>query len=149
VSVSSRSCRGPWAGSARRSLSVDVRRRWVTAWPEGIAAPLPGNPGGPPAPAKPDITVTDYEPGDTTSIFLNLRVADIEAGCRLWTERGVRFLTPPIDRQAESRCYMRDPDGCLIEVGQATGRSPATWPRSGPRTFRADIFARSRRQLRQ
>ena len=28
---------------------------------------------------------------------------------------------PPIDRDAEIRCYMRDPDGYLIEVGQSTG----------------------------
>jgi len=33
----------------------------------------------------------------------------------------VEFLTSPIDRRAELRCYMRDPDGYLIEVGQATG----------------------------
>ena len=32
-----------------------------------------------------------------------------------------QFLTPPIDRGAEIRCYIRDPDGHLIEVGQATG----------------------------
>jgi hypothetical protein len=33
------------------------------------------------------------------------------------------FVTPPIpiDRGAEIRCYMRDPDGYLIEVGQFTG----------------------------
>jgi catechol 2,3-dioxygenase-like lactoylglutathione lyase family enzyme len=79
------------------------------------------NPGGPPTPDKPGITVVDYEPGDTTSIFLNLRVADIDACYRLWSERGAQFVTPPIDRGAEIRCYMRDPDGYLIEVGQATG----------------------------
>jgi len=79
------------------------------------------NPGGPPTPDKPDITVADYEPGDTTSIFLNLRVADINACYREWSDRGATFLTPPIDRGAEIRCYMRDPDGYLIEVGQATG----------------------------
>jgi catechol 2,3-dioxygenase-like lactoylglutathione lyase family enzyme len=79
------------------------------------------NPGGPPTPDKPDITVVNYEPGDTTSIFLNLRVADIDACYREWSDRGATFLTPPIDRGAEIRCYMRDPDGYLIEVGQATG----------------------------
>ena len=79
------------------------------------------NPGGPPTPDKPDITVVDYEPGDTTSIFLNLRVADINACYKEWSDRGATFLTPPIDRGAEIRCYMRDPDGYLIEVGQATG----------------------------
>src|SRR5580704_11362189 len=67
------------------------------------------NPGGGPTPDKPGITVADYEPGDTTSIFLNLRVADIDACYRLWSERGAQFVTPPIDRGPEIRCYMRDP----------------------------------------
>jgi catechol 2,3-dioxygenase-like lactoylglutathione lyase family enzyme len=79
------------------------------------------NPGGPPTPDKPEISVVDYEPDDTTSIFLNLRVADVEACYRDWSARGAHFLTPPIDRGAEIRCYMRDPDGYLIEVAQATG----------------------------
>jgi catechol 2,3-dioxygenase-like lactoylglutathione lyase family enzyme len=79
------------------------------------------NPGGPPTPDKPGITVVNYEPGDTTSIFLNLRVADIRACYAEWTAKGARFVTPPIDRGAEIRCYLRDPDGYLIEVGQSTG----------------------------
>jgi catechol 2,3-dioxygenase-like lactoylglutathione lyase family enzyme len=65
--------------------------------------------------------VADYVPGDTTSIFLNLRVADIHACYEEWKAKGAVFVTPPIDRGAEIRCYMRDPDGYLIEVGQATG----------------------------
>ena len=79
------------------------------------------NPGGPPTPDKPGISVVNYEPGDTTSIFLNLRVADIQACYQEWKSKGAEFVTPPIDREAEIRCYMRDPDGYLIEVGQATG----------------------------
>jgi predicted enzyme related to lactoylglutathione lyase len=79
------------------------------------------NPGGPPTPDKPDISVVNYEPGNTTSIFMNLRVADIDDCYRRWSQRGAEFLTPPIDRGAEIRCYMRDPDGYLIEVGQSTG----------------------------
>jgi catechol 2,3-dioxygenase-like lactoylglutathione lyase family enzyme len=79
------------------------------------------NPGGPPTPDKPGISVVDYQPGDTTSIFLNLRVADIWACYQEWTAKGAQFVTPPIDRGAEIRCYLRDPDGYLIEVGQSTG----------------------------
>jgi len=79
------------------------------------------NPGGPPTPDKPGISVVDYEPGDTTSIFLNLRVADVHACYQEWKAKGAEFVTPPIDRAAEIRCYMRDPDGYLIEVGQSTG----------------------------
>lgn len=79
------------------------------------------NPGGPPTPDKPDISVVNYEPTNEISSFMNLRVADIQACYELWTARGADFVTPPIDRGAEIRCYMRDPDGYLIEVGQATG----------------------------
>jgi catechol 2,3-dioxygenase-like lactoylglutathione lyase family enzyme len=79
------------------------------------------NPGGPPTPDKPDISVVDYQPSNTTSIFINLRVADIQACYEAWKAKGAEFVTPPIDRGAEIRCYMRDPDGYLIEVGQATG----------------------------
>jgi catechol 2,3-dioxygenase-like lactoylglutathione lyase family enzyme len=79
------------------------------------------NPGGPPTPDKPEISVVNYQPGNTTSIFLNLRVADIWTRYEEWKAKGAEFVTPPIDREAEIRCYMRDPDGYLIEVGQSTG----------------------------
>jgi catechol 2,3-dioxygenase-like lactoylglutathione lyase family enzyme len=77
--------------------------------------------GGGPTPDKPGISVVNYEPDDTTSIFLNLRVADIDACYKEWSSRGAEFVTPPLDRGPETRCYMRDPDGYMIEVGQATG----------------------------
>jgi catechol 2,3-dioxygenase-like lactoylglutathione lyase family enzyme len=79
------------------------------------------NPGGGPTPDKPDISVVNYEPGNTVSTFMNLRVADIQECYAQWSAKGAQFATPPIGRGAEIRCYMRDPDGYLIEVGQATG----------------------------
>jgi Glyoxalase/Bleomycin resistance protein/Dioxygenase superfamily len=79
------------------------------------------NPGGGPTPDKPVVSVVDYEPGNTISSFMNLRVADIQACYDQWSAKGAEFVTPPIDRGAEIRCYMRDPDGYMIEVGQATG----------------------------
>ena len=79
------------------------------------------NPGGGPTPDKPNISVVNYEAGDTVSTFLNLRVADIQACYEEWSSKGAEFVTPPIDRGAEVRCYMKDPDGYLIEVGQSTG----------------------------
>jgi lactoylglutathione lyase len=79
------------------------------------------NVGGGPTDDKPNVTLEP--PGDPsrTSAFLNLRVADIQQVYEEWSARGVHFLTPPIDRGAEIRCYIRDPDGHLIEVGQSTG----------------------------
>ena len=79
------------------------------------------NPGGGPTPDKPDISVVDYEFDNTLSTFMNLRVADVQACYEEWKSKGAEFVTPPIDRGAEIRCYMRDPDGYLIEVGQSTG----------------------------
>jgi catechol 2,3-dioxygenase-like lactoylglutathione lyase family enzyme len=79
------------------------------------------NPGGGPTPDKPGISVVPHEASSEVSSFLNLRVADIEACYRDWKAKGASFVTEPIDRVAEVRCYMRDPDGYLIEVGQATG----------------------------
>jgi catechol 2,3-dioxygenase-like lactoylglutathione lyase family enzyme len=53
-----------------------------------------------------------------TEAKIQVRVADIAATHALRTERGAQFLTPPADRGPEIRCYLRDPDGHLIEVGQ-------------------------------
>jgi len=78
------------------------------------------NPGGAPTPDKPSITLVNHDPGPTVSSFMNLRVADIQACYQQWSALGAHFLTPPIDRGPELRCYMRDPDGYLIEVGQIT-----------------------------
>ncbi|HEY2763634.1 MAG TPA: VOC family protein [Pseudonocardiaceae bacterium] len=79
------------------------------------------NPGGGPTPDKPDVSLTAPEPGDPVSAFLNVRVADIAGFYADATAKGAQFLTEPLDRKAELRCYLRDPDGHLIEVGQATG----------------------------
>ena len=99
------------------------------------------NPGGPPTPDKPGISVVDYQPGDTTSIFLNLRVADIHACYRNGRQRGA-FVTPPIDRGAEIRCLLRDPDGYLIEVGQSTGLLTAISQQSARKTSLAELCHR-------
>ncbi len=77
------------------------------------------NTGGPPTDDKPTVTLTAPDP-NTTSSFLNIRVANIQEVYEDWSLKGAQFLSPPIDRGAELRCYLRDPDGHLIEVGQAS-----------------------------
>ncbi|MFC4048858.1 VOC family protein [Actinomadura syzygii] len=79
------------------------------------------NPGGGPTPDKPGVVLRAPEPGDPVSAFMNVRVADIAAFYERARSLGAEFLTEPLDRKAEIRCYMRDPDGHLIEVGEATG----------------------------
>jgi len=39
---------------------------------------------------------------------------------KLWKSRGAEFITEPIPKYGETRCYIRDPDGYIIEVGQST-----------------------------
>lgn len=78
------------------------------------------NVGGGPTEDKPSVTLRPPADPDVVSSFMNIRVADIRACYALWLQRGARFLTEPQDRGAELRCYMRDPDNYLIEVGQLT-----------------------------
>ena len=77
---------------------------------------------GGPTDDKPDVTLEPPADPGRVSSFMNIRVADITSKYEEWTARGAEFLTPPIDRGEEIRCYMRDPDGHLIEVGQLVAR---------------------------
>ena len=79
------------------------------------------NSGGGPTPDKPDVLLETPRTLNKVSSFLNLRVADIRACYSQWKAKGAEFLTEPLDNHGrELRCYMRDPDGYLIEVGQYT-----------------------------
>ena len=90
--------------------------------------------GGGPTDDKPAVTLETPPDPDRVSSFLNIRVKDIETVYAQWSARGAQFLTPPKQHRYETRCYIRDPDGHLIEVGQATDPDndwmPAHWPSS-------------------
>ena len=94
------------------------------------------NVGGGPTDDKPTVILETPRDPDRVSSFLNFRVKDIAAVYAEWSARGAQFLTPPKRHQYETRCYVRDPDGYLIEVGQTTDPegdwSPAHWPSSTP-----------------
>jgi catechol 2,3-dioxygenase-like lactoylglutathione lyase family enzyme len=89
---------------------VKLANGWVTI-----------NVGGGPTDDKPEVVLETPRDRNRVSAFLNIRVADIQAAYQEWSARGAEFLTPPKDHGREIRCYMRDPDGHLIEVGQTTG----------------------------
>ena len=82
------------------------------------------NVGGGPTDDKPDVIAAPPHDAHVLTSVLNIRVADIATCYREWKARGADFLTEPKDHGAEIRCYMRDPDGHLIEVGQTTGGLP-------------------------
>lgn len=87
--------------------------RWSNSW-------LVLNTGGGPTDDKPDIVAVAPQDPNTLTSALNVRVSDVHAVYRLWSSRGAKFLTPPKQHAAEIRCYLRDPDGHLLEVGQTT-----------------------------
>jgi hypothetical protein len=76
------------------------------------------NVGGGPTDDKPEVRASPPRDPNILSIFLNLRVTDIRRYYDLWSSRGAKFITEPKVHATELRCYMRDPDGYLIEVGQ-------------------------------
>jgi lactoylglutathione lyase len=78
------------------------------------------NRGGGPTDDKSEVVATPPRDPNVLSIFLNLRVTDIRRYYDLWSSRGAKFITEPKTHATELRCYMRDPDGYLIEVGQTT-----------------------------
>jgi len=104
-----------WEGDQEQGIPAMVKL--ANAW-------IIINVGGGPTEDKPEVTLAPPSDPNLTSAFLNIRVADIAAVHAEWSGKGAEFLTGPQDRGAEIRCYVRDPDGHLIEVGQATGAVP-------------------------
>lgn len=78
------------------------------------------NRGGGPTDDKPEVVTSPPNDENILSNFINLRVANIRRCYDLWSSRGAKFVTEPKVHATELRCYMRDPDGYLIEVGQTT-----------------------------
>jgi hypothetical protein len=94
------------------------------------------NAGGGPTDDKPTVTLETPSDPDRISSFLNMRVPDIHAVYAEWSARGAQFLTSPKQHRYETRCYIRDPDGYIIEVGQTTDPQgdwlPADWSSISP-----------------
>ena len=76
--------------------------------------------GGRPTRDKPAVTFASPTDPNTVSSELNIRVPDCFTAYEILRSRGAEFLTPPKVHETEIRCYVRDPDGYIIEVGQTT-----------------------------
>src|SRR4029077_17327587 len=81
------------------------------------------HPGGGPTPNNPTSTLSPPANPDLVSSFMNIRVADIQACYKLWRSRGAEFITEPKEQYGETCCYLRDPAGYIIEVGQSSRAS--------------------------
>lgn len=73
--------------------------------------------GGPTA-DKPTVTFAPTSDPDRVSSELIIRVRDADATYRALLARGATFLTPPVETPWETRCFVRDPDGYLVEITQ-------------------------------
>ncbi len=116
-----------------RNFYTDVLGGRVVFGPEPTNVALANsfiviNGGGGPTDDKPTVTLEAPSDPDRVSSFLNIRVTDIYAVYAEWSARGAQFLTPPKHHQYEIRCYIRDPDGYIIEVGQTTDPQGDWWP---------------------
>ena len=76
--------------------------------------------GGEPTSDKPAVTFSPPRAPDTVDHQLTLRVPNCRAAYETLKSRGAEFLTPPVDRGGEIRCFFRDPDGHLLEISEVT-----------------------------
>ncbi len=74
--------------------------------------------GGGPTEDKPGVTFAPPNDPGTISQQMTFRVPDCRAAYETLKGRGAKFLTPPLDRGGEIRCFFRDPDGRLLEISE-------------------------------
>jgi catechol 2,3-dioxygenase-like lactoylglutathione lyase family enzyme len=75
--------------------------------------------GGGPTADKPTIVFAPPPDADRVSHAITLRVTDCQAAYEALQSRGATFLTRPYDWGSEIRCFLRDPDGHLVEISQS------------------------------
>lgn len=74
--------------------------------------------GSGPTADKPGVTMAPPDEPDRVSTEMIFRVDDCRGLHQLLSERGAEFLTEPLDRGGEIRCFFRDPDGHLFEISE-------------------------------
>ena len=77
--------------------------------------------GGGPTADKPGVVFAPPPDPERVSHAITVRVADCRAAYEALRARGAVFLTEPVDWGSEIRCFLRDPDGHLVELSEAVG----------------------------
>jgi len=75
------------------------------------------SPGGP-TEDKPETYFRVSTDKNSVSHSFTIRVKDCKASYALLKNRGAEFITPPLTRGAETRCFFRDPDSHLFEISE-------------------------------
>ncbi len=73
---------------------------------------------GGPTEDKPNVSFSKPDNPDKVSHAFTIRVKDCQKSYEELKNRGAEFITPPLDRGYEIRCFFRDPDGHLFEISQ-------------------------------
>ena len=74
-------------------------------------------PGGP-TDDKPEIYFKAPTDKKTVSHSYTIRVKNCTMSYEILKQRGAEFITPPMAKGAETRCFFRDPDGHLFEISE-------------------------------
>ncbi len=74
--------------------------------------------GGEPTDDKPTVRLVPPTDPDQLDHLFTIRVPDCRMAYEVLGGRGGEFLTPPVDHGAETRCFLRDPDGHLFEISE-------------------------------
>jgi catechol 2,3-dioxygenase-like lactoylglutathione lyase family enzyme len=74
--------------------------------------------GGAPTPDKPTVALEPPRDPDRVDHLFTIRVEDCAAAYETLRSRGAEFLTPPRTHGAETRAFLRDPDGHLFEISE-------------------------------
>jgi len=89
------------------SLVLEFLENWI----------LLVTPGGPTS-DKPDTHFKVPIDKNIVSQSYTIRVKDCSKSYEILKQRGAEFITPPMDRGAETRCFFQDPDGHLFEISE-------------------------------
>lgn len=110
--------------SVSRDWYVDVLEASVYGeYGDSVVLDLFGNwillvTGSGPTNDKPDVTMAPPDDPQRASAEIIFRVDDCRGLHHLLLGRGAEFLTEPVDRGGEIRCFFRDPDGHLFEISE-------------------------------
>jgi catechol 2,3-dioxygenase-like lactoylglutathione lyase family enzyme len=75
------------------------------------------SPGGP-TEDKPEVHFVAPQDKNAISSSFTIRVDDCQQAYDFLKQGGARFITPPVKKGAETRCFFYDPDGHLFEISQ-------------------------------
>lgn len=73
---------------------------------------------GEPTEDKPNTRFLPPTDKDSVSHSYTIRVKDCRKSYEILKNKGAEFITPPMERGTETRCFFRDPDGHLFEISE-------------------------------